>query len=132
MRNIMLRNLIPEDVSIIERINKELGLFNLPDTSNPLTIIKKTIVEDGKIKGAILANITCDLTLVIDPFLERVTRAKILKDIFEQLYPELISKGFEDCQVFCLTPELPAILKKHFGFRFSDGKAMNRRLVENK
>lgn len=126
----MLENLQIEHIEQIERI-AENDQFYLPDITSPLTCIRKVLKdENGKIVGSAFVNITCDLTFSVDPNIPEITRAKLLKETIETLKPDLIKKGFIDCQVFCYHESMAKALEKHFGFKRSDGIAMHRRLFD--
>ena len=124
----MIRDFELSDMVEVAKINSR-DPFMLPTMTNPLVIVKKTMLHRGKVVGAFTANITCDLSVTLDPTLSVLRRAKLIIILAENLIDELIAKGFEDCQVFCLNEQMAKILVKHMGFVRSEGIALHRRLV---
>lgn len=88
--------------------------------------IKKVIVQEGKVVGFGLVHLTSEVTLSIDKSLPKLTRARLIKELFDCLLPEILAMGLEDTHVFVTEDEehFPLFLEKHLNFVRASGVPM--------
>lgn len=109
-----LRELNLNDLMILERHS----MFPLPNLTSKLYCIKKSIEDDGKLLGSFWVKLTSETSLILEPSLSRLAKARAIKEIFDFLVEELTSLGLDDSHLFIENDNLYVeILKKHFGFK---------------
>ena len=118
----MIRDFNPLDLERLEEINNKLNLFELPDQIH----VAKTVEIDGVIVGSVMGKLVMDVSLVVDPSLGRLTRARLIQEMVESLHAELKRLKVTEVQAFCLTEELPQLLTNKFGFKRLEGIPIGR------
>lgn len=118
----MIRDLELRDLIIVEGIHN--GKYPLPKLGSKLYPVQKVIEVDGKVLGTAYLHLTSEVSLILDPKLSNLTRAKLLKEFFSVLPEELLKNDLEDTHVF-VTPEsgekFVEFLKRHFNFVIAKG-----------
>lgn len=119
---INLQDLNLADITKIEQFADPS--YGLPDLSNPRNFIRKSISLDGEIIGSALAHLTSEVSLVLDPKVSALNKARVLKIVFDAMLREIREAGLEDTHVFVL-PEsdehYKEFLMKHFNFVKASG-----------
>lgn len=115
----MIRDFHFNDIFDIEDLHVANSQFRMPEYGNPANVIKKTIIHDGKIVGSAFVHITSEVGLILDRTLPKLTRAKLIKELFAILWDELEKTDIDDTHIFIL-PETDTkyadFLIKNFGF----------------
>lgn len=92
--------------------------FPLPNLNSKLYIIKKSIESDGELLGSFWVKITSETSLILQPDLSRLAKARAIKEVFDFLVNELVSMGLDDSHLFIDNDDTYVeILKKHFRFK---------------
>lgn len=103
----------------LKLIHDKEKLYPFHDLKNPLYCVKKAIIEDDKLIGACAVRLTSETSLIMDPDVSRLVRARALRNTFSILYDYLKGFGLDDTHVF-VTPAdnhyYANFLKKNFGF----------------
>ncbi len=107
----------------IQRLNSMP--FEIPDYSSPLYFSKKMIKKDGKLVAAGLMKLTSESILILDKDLPRITRARLLKVLINEMKQILQLQGLDDTHVFLLgEEEKTEKLLSHLEFVPAKGKVM--------
>lgn len=118
----MIRDLQLRDLIAVESIH--CGQYPLPRLGSKLYPVQKVIEENGQVLGSAYLHLTSEVSLILDPSLSNLTRARLIKEFFDVLPSELIKADLEDTHVF-VTPEsgqkYVEFLKKHFKFKIAKG-----------
>jgi len=113
----MIRDLQLRDLIHLEKMNH--NNHQLPKLGSKLYPVQKVIEVDGKLLGSAFLHLTSDISIILDPSLSTLTRAKLIKEFFGELPKELLKNDLEDTRVF-VNPEndvkYAEFLIKHFGF----------------
>lgn len=129
----MIRDLDPQEIPELKRIHEKDNLYPFHDINSPLYCIRKAIISDERLIGAALVRLTSEVSLVIDKDVSRVTRAKEIHAVFQNLHDYLRGFGLNDTHVFVEGPDkLPysQFLKKNFGFVDATGIPLYRQYQE--
>lgn len=94
--------------------------FPFPDTSNPLYIAQKTIIDAGEVVGAGLVRLTGEGILILDPAKSRVSRAWGAAQVIEALKQDVKARGLDECHVFVRDSNVQRFLE-HLGFKECQG-----------
>jgi hypothetical protein len=113
----MIRDLQLRDLIAVESFNS--NGHQLPKLNSKLYPVQKVIEEDGKILGSAFLHLTSDVSIILDPSLSNLTRARLIKEFFSIVPKELMDNNLEDTRVF-VNPEndtrYAEFLIRHFGF----------------
>jgi hypothetical protein len=126
----MIRDFEPKDWDKIKAIHESNANFPTPDYDSPVMLIKKTVTDDkGNILGSAFLHLTSEVGLILSNNLSNVTRARIISELFNQIYKEFCQTDLEDTHVF-ITPETDThyadFLIKHCGFKKDTGLVLYR------
>lgn len=122
---INLRDLNLHDIVGIEKVCAPS--YGLPDLSNRLNFVNKAILLDDKVVGSAIAHLTSEVSLILDPAISTMNKARILKEVFKVMLSEIKASGVEDTHVFIIPEtdeEYEEFLKKHFKFVRATGRPM--------
>ena len=123
----MLKDLEIADLAKIESIHNIEKRFPLPDLTDQTYIIKKTIFHDDDVVGAAFGRISSEISLILNPNLLEITRAKLWKQVTEEIIFEILQNGINNIHAFLL-PENDEnhakALEKYFGFQRATGIPM--------
>lgn len=124
-------NLNSEDRDELRRLHEVKNLYPFPELSSPLYCIQKKIVNDeGKIVGSYLLHLTAEISIVLDPEMSKLEKAKLL---INQVGPEIVKDcthfGIEDVHVFATDQSFADFLIKHGNFIKAKGIALYRRVI---
>jgi hypothetical protein len=118
----LIRDLKLQDLKDIESFHN--GDFPLPDINSPLYFVQKVVEIDGETQGAVFVYLTSEISLILNKSLSRLTRAKVVKEVFVEMLRELPRTGLRDTHVF-IVPEndekYAQFLIKRFGFERAEG-----------
>lgn len=113
----MIRDLELRDLLTVESFNAHN--HQLPKLGSRLYPSQKVIEENGKVLGSAFLHLTSDVSIILDPSLPNLTRARLIKEFFSIVPKELMDNNLEDTRVF-VNPEndvkYAEFLMKHFGF----------------
>jgi len=124
-----LRALTREDNNELRKLHSKQNLYPFPDLSSPLYCIQRVIEDNGQVLGAALVHLTCEVSLVIDPDLSKITKARVLNEIFKSLFSQIDHYGLSDVHIFVVpetNKEFADLLIKNFGFARTPGIALER------
>ena len=97
----MIRDFQPEDTDAIISIHKTQGLdYDLGDITNPLFLVKKVRVVDGRVVAAMCLRLTCETFLLVEGSPE--TKARSIMELQPEVLREAYEKGLAD--VVCVVP----------------------------
>ena len=124
----MIRDFKPEDSFEIEDIHAKNPVFPLPNFSSPVNILQKTLIVDDKVVGLAFVHLTAEIGMVLDPELPTLTRAKLIKDLFEVLLKQMSQTDLEDYHIYVVpeSDEHYVEFLKHFGFEQDNGISLTR------
>lgn len=113
----MIRDLELRDLITIESFHN--GKYPLPRLESKLYPVQKVIEIDGKILGTAYLHLTSEVSLILEPSLNNLTRARLIKEFFSILPEELIKNDLHDTHIFVTEDcgeKYVEFLKKHFKF----------------
>lgn len=124
----MVRNFSPEDIFEIEDIHERVSEFPLPNFSSPTNIAHKTLLVDGKIVGTGFVHLTAEIGLIIDDKLPKLTRAKLIKELFTVLLAQMSLTDLEDYHIYVVPESDDHYVEflKNFGFERDKGISLTR------
>ena len=97
----MIRDYVPEDFEQVKLLHKSQGFdYACPNLDNPLFLVKKVRVEDGRVVAAMFTRLTCETYLLVDGSPE--TKARSILELQPEVLHEAYEKGLSD--VFCVVP----------------------------
>ena len=108
-----------EDLMELEELHRDVSEFPIPNLSNPNNIIQKGIKFNGQFIGSCFVWRTTEVSLIIDPKISKIVRAKVIMQLFDTLLKELTQLGYQDTHVFVLPEEdtkYAGLLKRKFNF----------------
>jgi len=121
----VIRDLELRDLITLEAIHK--GRYPLPLLGNKLYPVQKIAEKDGKLLGSAYLHLTSEVSLIIDPSICNIMKARLIKEIVPELLSAGKDQGLQDTHVF-VTEDSPEgyadFLKKHFGFIDASGKVL--------
>lgn len=95
----MIVNLTEKHRGELQAIHKED--FPLPEYGNGLYLRSKAVVTpSGKLVGAGFLKLTSETSLILNPSLSRISRARIIKDLIASLQRDLEQAGLDGTHVF--------------------------------
>lgn len=129
----MIRNFKDSDIFDLEDLHEGSEKnFVFPNYNSPINICKKTILDEtGKIVGTCWVHLTAEVGIIIDSNMPTITRAKLIKEVFESQLQDVKKTDLEDVHVF-IVPDKDHIwekfLKENFDFVPDIGLALCRRI----
>ena len=113
----MIRDLELRDLIVLEKINQ--NNHQMPRLGSKLYPVQKVIEENGQVLGSAFLHLTSDVSIILDPNLSNLTKARLIKEFFSIVPESLIKNDIQDTRVF-INPEndtrYAEFLIKHFGF----------------
>lgn len=113
----MIRDLELRDLVSLEKMNQ--NGHQLPKLGSKLYPSQKVIEKNGKILGSAFLHLTSDMSIILNPSLSNLCRARLIKEFFSVVPKELMDNNLEDTRVF-VNPESDVryaeFLIRHFGF----------------
>jgi hypothetical protein len=97
----MIRDFQPEDLEDVKKIHKSQGFdYSVPDLSNPLFLVKKVRVVNGRVVAAMFLRLTAETFLVTTGSPVEKGRAIV------ELQPEVLREAYEKglSEVVCAIP----------------------------
>ena len=97
----MIRDFQPEDTESLLAIHKAQGFdYACPDISDPLFLVKKVRVVDGRVVAAMFLRLTAETFLLVEGSPESKGRAIL------ELQPEVLREAYEKglSDVVCVVP----------------------------
>ncbi len=124
----MIRDFESNDIFAIEDIHENNPVFPLPNFKSPTNIAQKTLLIDGAIVGTAFVHLTAEIGLVIDDKLPKLTRAKLIKELFEVLLDQMKQTDLEDYHIYVVpeSDEHYVEFLKNFGFERDKGISLTR------
>jgi hypothetical protein len=123
--DLLVRKLSVRDIPKLEAIHNREGLdYPFPNFDNRLYAVQKVVEIDDKLIGAAFAHITSEVSLIFDGSLSKLTRARAIKLLVEEMYRNLPSLGLEDTHVFVIPEndeQYAEFLIQNFGFVRASG-----------
>lgn len=111
---IMLRDLNLHDLRILE----DSALFPLPNLTNPLYVVKQSVVSDDKLIASFWVKITSEVSIVFGSEASSLSRARALLEVYHFLLDEMKRQGLDDTHLFVKNPgDFGNILVKHLKFK---------------
>jgi hypothetical protein len=113
----MIRNFTDEDWTAVKEIfvRSKLPDVCMPNTSNPLFLIRKVAEIDGEIRMAAFTKVTAEQYLLLDhSWSTPHERWELLREMRDVVVNEADARGFQD-----LTAWIPPVLEKSFGPRLT-------------
>lgn len=118
----MIRDLELRDLIVLEEMNQ--NNHQLPRLGSKLYPSQKVIEEDGKLLGLAFLHLTSDVSIILDPNLNCITKARLIKEFFSIVPKELMNNNLEDTRTF-VNPDndvkYAQFLMRHFGFKLDKG-----------
>ena len=97
----LIRDFEPEDAAVVKEIHKSQGFdYAVPDLSNPLFLVKKVRVVDGRVVACMFLRVTAETFLVCEGSSESKGRA--ILELQPEVLREAFDKGLSD--VICVIP----------------------------
>lgn len=102
---IEIRDCTPEDIPEIKRIHDLKNIdYAFPDLKQPLFLVKKVAVDDGKVIMAVGGYIQAETYLWMDPeWSDPHTRLEVMQQLQDSFLDELNLQGVDCC--VCYVPE---------------------------
>jgi len=124
----MIRDFILNDIFDIEDIHARVSEFPLPNFASPTNIAQKTLLVDDKIVGTAFVHLTAEIGLIIDDKLPKLTRAKLIQELFITLIKEMSQTDLEDYHIYVVpeSDEHYVEFLKNFGFERDKGISLTR------
>jgi hypothetical protein len=97
----MIRDFQPEDIEAVKYIHKSQGFdYSVPDLSNPLFLVKKVRVVNGRVVAAMFLRLTAETFLVTTG--SPVEKGRAIVELQPEVLREAYEKGLSD--VICVIP----------------------------
>ena len=125
----MIRPYEESDNKKILELHKQNSEFPMIDYNKPTIIIKKTLEYNGYVVGSAFVHLTSELGLILKRDLPQVVKAKLLQELFQQLYREVFATDLDDIHVFTTSESethFADFLIKNFGFKKDTGLVLYR------
>lgn len=97
----MIRDFQPGDLEAVKSIHKSQGFdYTLDDLANPLFLVKKVRVVDGRVVAAMFLRLTAETFLLVEGSPESKGRGLI------ELQPEVLRGAYEKglSEIICVVP----------------------------
>lgn len=121
----MIREANLNDYVKLENVPRD---FSMPNPNNPRNIIQNALLdESGKVCGLAVVHATTEVSIILDGSIPRITRARLIKELFSDLIVRIKEFGYEDTHVFVLPEtdvEYADFLRKNFSFVKASGIPM--------
>jgi hypothetical protein len=119
MKELTIRNLLTNDLPLLQDIHASNCDFPFPDLLNQLYCCNK-VVEDskGKIIGVGFVRLTSESILILDKQQPKSLRVRAIKLLFDRMKKDMRFLGMDETHAFVEDSEvnLRSMLKKLFGF----------------
>jgi hypothetical protein len=122
----MIRDFKDSDIFDVEDLQSE---FPLPNFKSPTNIAHKTLLVENKIVGTAFVHLTAEIGLIIDKQLPKLTRARLIKELFTVLIDQMGQTDLEDYHIYVVPEndlEYVEFLNKNFGFVRDKGISLTR------
>lgn len=127
MRQLKIRNLIPDDLKKLEELHSTNCDFPLPDLLNHLYCCNKVVEDDaGNTIGIGIVRLTSESILIIDKKCTKLLRVRVVKMMIDQMKSEVKSLGMDEthCWISNADSLLRQMLIKTFGFLACKSKSV--------
>lgn len=125
-------NLTRLDRESVKAIHAKSNLYPFPNLDSPLYCIQKLIRDDeDKIVGAYLFHITSEISLILDPDMNKLDRAKAIVRMVDQMQEDCLKMGICDVHVFSMDTTFAEFLIKNIKFVKAKGIALYRKVLNN-
>ena len=128
LHHTMIRDFDLKDSFDIEDIHAKNPVFPLPNFNSPVNILQKTMLVDGKVVGTAFVHLTAEIGMVLDLDLPRLTRAKLISELFGVLLQQMSQTELEDYHIYVVpeSDEHYVEFLKNFGFVRDKGISLTR------